>query len=158
MILGLPFTDGVGFDISTHLAKNHESLNGFDFTPNDGTKTVHFIAKDEVVQSQRARRIQSATWVGDYVPIKMDPRAPLDGADPLEDEAPCLTIGQIDPIEEEALISAMKHRANDAIKSYRTDSFTKIRSLATLKHKQNTLQKNTVRFFLQNSLVDRPAK
>ena len=55
----------------------------------------------------------------------MDPRAPLDDTDPLADDAPCLTIGQIDPIEEETLISAMKHRAYDAIKSYRTDSFYK---------------------------------
>ena len=108
MILGLPFTDGVGLDISTHLAKNHESLNGFDFTQHDETKIVHSISKDEVVQTQRARRIHSAIWAGDYVPIRMDPRAPLDDADPLEDEAPCLTIGQIDPIKEEALILAMK--------------------------------------------------
>ena len=27
MILGLPFTDVFGFNMSTHLAKNHESLN-----------------------------------------------------------------------------------------------------------------------------------
>ena len=125
MILGLPFTDEVGCNISTHLAKNHESLNGFDFTLHDEIKTVHFNLEDEVAQTQRARRIHSATWAGDYAPIKMDPRAPLDDADPLEDDAPCLTTGQIDPIEEEALISAMKHRAYDAIKRYRTDSFYK---------------------------------
>ena len=82
MILGLPFTDGVGFDISTHLAKNHEFLNGFDFTLHDEIKTVHFNLEDEVAQTQRARRIHSATWAGVYVPIKMDPRAPLDDAGP----------------------------------------------------------------------------
>lgn len=32
MILGLYFTDVVRFDISSHLAKNHERLNGLDFT------------------------------------------------------------------------------------------------------------------------------
>ena len=75
-----------------------------------------------MVQAQQVRRVQTATWAGDYVPIQMDPRAPLDDADSLEEEAPCLTIGQIDPIEQEALISAMKDSAKDAIRSYRTDS------------------------------------
>ena len=55
----------------------------------------------------------------------MDPRAPLDDADPLEEDAPCLTIGQIYPREKGTLISAMKDRANDASKSYRTESFYK---------------------------------
>ena len=67
--------------------------------------------------------MHSANGPGDYVPIQMDPRAPLDDADPLEEEAPCLTIGQVDPKQEEALISAMKLRAYDAIKSYRADSY-----------------------------------
>ena len=66
----------------------------------------------------------------------MGPRAPLDDADPLEEDAPCLTIGQIDPIEEEALISAMKHRAYDAInRAIGLILSTRIRSLATLKHR-----------------------
>ena len=56
----------------------------------------------------------------------MDPRAPLDDADPLEEDAPCLTIGQIDPKEEEALIIAMKNRAYDAITSYRADSYYRV--------------------------------
>ena len=123
MILGLPFTDEVGFNVSTHLAKNHEALNGFDFNQHNEIKTVHFNLRDEVLQTQQVRRVQAATWAGDYVPIQMDPRAPLDDADPLEEEAPCLTIGQLDPIEEEALISAMQDRANDAIRSYRADSY-----------------------------------
>ena len=35
MILGLPFTDRVGFNISTHMAKNYDELNGFDFDHHD---------------------------------------------------------------------------------------------------------------------------
>ena len=57
--------------------------------------------------------------------MQMDPRAPLDDADPIEDDAPCLTIGQVDPREEEALISSMKDRAYNSINSYRADSFYK---------------------------------
>ena len=45
MILGLPFTDGVGFNISTHLAKSHEALNGFEFNQHDEIKNVHFNLK-----------------------------------------------------------------------------------------------------------------
>ena len=82
MILGLPFTDGVGFNISTHLAKNHDALNCFDFNQHYEIKTVHFNLEDEVAQTQRVRRIHSATWDGDFAPIQMDPRAPLDDADP----------------------------------------------------------------------------
>ena len=121
MILGLPFTNGIGFNISTHLAKNHDVLDGFDFNQHSEIRTVHFDLPDEVTQN--IRRVHSATGAGDYIPIQMDPRAPLDEADPLEDDAPCLTIGHIDPIEEDGLISDMKNRAYDAITSYRTDSF-----------------------------------
>ena len=87
----------------------------------------------------------------------MNPRAPLDDADPLEDEAPCLTIGQIGPKEEEALISAMKHRAYDAIKSYRTDSFYKDQIPSNAEAQVEYLIKY-LSVFLLNSLVDRPAK
>ena len=100
IILGLPFTDGVGFNINSYLAEHRTNLNGLNFDQTEG-----------VQGDTSVRRMHSANGPGDYVPIQMDPRAPLDdaldGADPLEEKAPCLTIGQADPNEEEALIKAM---------------------------------------------------
>ena len=52
--------------------------------------------------------MHSANGPGNYFPIQIDPRAPLDDADPIKEEDPCLTIGQVDPEEEESLITAMK--------------------------------------------------
>ena len=115
MILGLPFTDEVGFNINSHLAEHRTNLNGLNFDQNDGVQGVPSV-----------RRMHAANGPGDYVPIQMDPRAPLDDADPLEEDAPCLTIGQVDPKEEESLIIAMKNRAYDAINSYRADSYYRV--------------------------------
>lgn len=57
----------------------------------------------------------------------MNPWAPLDVADPLKEETPSLTIGQINPQEEEELVSAIRDRAYDVIKRYRAeDVFTKM--------------------------------
>ena len=79
IILGLPFTDGVGFNINSHLAEHKADLDGLNFD-----------LKDEVQGVSSVRRIHTANGPGDYVPIQMDPRAPLDDADPLEEEAPVL--------------------------------------------------------------------
>ena len=112
IILGLPFTNGVGFNTNSYLAEHRTNLNG-----------LNFIQIEEVQGVSSVRRMHSANGPGDYVPIQMAARAPLDGADPLEEDAPCLTIGQVDPKEEEALIIAIKNRAYDAINSYRSASY-----------------------------------
>ena len=86
IILGLPFTDGTGFNINSHFAEHKANLDGLKFDLNDGVQGVSSV-----------RRMHSANGPGDYVPIQMDPRAPLDDVDSLEEEAPCLIIGQVDP-------------------------------------------------------------
>ena len=72
IILGLPFTDGVGFNIKSHLAEHRTNLTGLNFSQ-----------IEEVQGVSSVRRMHSANGPGDYVPIQMDPRAPLDDADPL---------------------------------------------------------------------------
>lgn len=44
---------------------------------------------------------------------------------PFEAEVPCLTIGQVDPKEEESLILAMLYRSYDAIAAYKADPYYK---------------------------------
>lgn len=61
MIIGLPFTVVVSSDISSHLAKNHERLNGLDFTCQDEIQEGRFDFKDEVPGASKLRRVQSAT-------------------------------------------------------------------------------------------------
>ena len=40
--------------------------------------------------------MHSTNGPGDYVPIQIDPRAPLDDADPVEEEVPGLTAAQVE--------------------------------------------------------------
>ena len=72
IILDLPFTDGVGFNINSHLAEHKANLDVPNFDLNDGVQGVSSV-----------RRMHSANGPGYYVPIQMDPRAPLDDTDPL---------------------------------------------------------------------------
>lgn len=81
MILGLPFTDVVVFDIRTHLAKNHWQLNKLDFTRQAEIQKAHRHLKNEGLDVSKVRRVQSATLAGDYTSIQMKPRAPLGEAD-----------------------------------------------------------------------------
>ena len=71
IILGLPFTDEVSFEISSHLAEHKGKLSGLNLDINDGVKSVSSV-----------RRMPSANGPGDYISIQMDTRAPLDDADP----------------------------------------------------------------------------
>ena len=99
--------------------------------------------------------MHSANGPGDYVPIQMDPRAPLDDADPLEEDAPCLTIGQVDPKEKEALIIAMKNGACDAINSYRAGSYYRAQ-IPTNSGAQIDYLINEYRSVFSSKLTDRP--
>ena len=88
-------------------------------------------------------------------PSKWTLGAPLDDADPLEEDTPCLTIGQIDPKEEEALIIAMKNRAYDAINSYRTDSYYRVQ-IPTNAEAQIDYLINEYRSVSSSNLTGRP--
>lgn len=112
MILRLPFTTAVGFDISEH--HNFDSLNGQDIS---STET------DEA----KIRRVNAETLSEDYVPIKMNPHAPLDEEYPLETDTTCLTIGQVDPVEKSRCIYEMRQRSHVAISGYRKDAHYKRR-------------------------------
>ena len=104
--------------------KKRTDLNGLNFNQ-----------IEEVQGVSSVRRIHSAKGPRDYVPIQMDPRAPLDDADPLEEVAPCLTIGQIDPKEEEALIIAMKIGPMMQSTVIGLTLITEFRSILTLRHR-----------------------
>lgn len=64
IIQGLPFTDGVGFNITPHLGSNHAKIDGLNFD-----------LRDEVQNVSSVRRIHFASWDGYNVPIQMDPSA-----------------------------------------------------------------------------------
>ena len=66
IILGLPFTDGVGFNFNSYLIEKRTNLNGLNFNQ-----------IEEVQGVSSVKRIHSAKGPRDYVPIQMDPRAPL---------------------------------------------------------------------------------
>lgn len=70
---------------------------------------------------------------GDYFLIQFEPKAPLNAADPLEQDAPRLTIGEVDLEVEIGLMLAMRDKAYDAIPSYETYLTTSGRSPQTLK-------------------------
>lgn len=109
--------------ISTFLAKQYDELNGFDFGHQDEVQKVYLDLQVEDAYRPREQRIQNLIWAGDYASSQMDPWARFDDAEPLEEEAPSLTIGQIDRQEQEESVSAMRDRAYDSIKSYRDDAF-----------------------------------
>lgn len=67
---------------------------------------------------------------GDYVPIQLERRTPLNEEDPLERDAVCLAIGEVDPEEKIELMLAMRDQANDAIRANRTDPHYKMQVLA----------------------------
>lgn len=70
MILGLPVTDTIGFEINEFLVNNNEALNGVDLNHPDA------LVKAGV------RRFRHAQKAAGYVSIPMEPPAPLDYADP----------------------------------------------------------------------------
>lgn len=71
-ILGLPFTEAIGFDINDSLVNNYEALNGTELRKQD--------ASDEA----EVRQVRHARNAAYYVPNQMEPRAPLEDADPLD--------------------------------------------------------------------------
>lgn len=88
---------------------------GWTSTRKDGIQGRKIDVEDEVSDVSKVRRVQSSGWAGDYGPIQMDPRARPDdvdsagdGSDPLEEGSPCLTIGQVEPRENEELVLFMR--------------------------------------------------
>lgn len=102
MILGLLFIDEVSFKFSSHSAKNHERLNGLEFTLKKNPPTPQVCAGSSL-------RIR-AMWDSDCALIQMDHGAPLDNTDPLEEDTPCLSTGKVNTKEATALVSSMRDR------------------------------------------------
>lgn len=74
------------------------------FTHQDKIKEGHLHLKAENPVVSKVRRVQSATWAGYYIPVQKESRAPLGDVEPLEEDAFSLTIEQVDPKKEAALV------------------------------------------------------
>lgn len=88
MFLGLPFTKVMGFDVIVYLADFLDNLDGLDL-----------ITETNPEQKEEVFRLLNKS-VGEYFPIQVKLRAPLDDVDPLEHDAPCLTIDNVELKEE----------------------------------------------------------
>ena len=109
IILGLPFTEAAGFSIRKHLTTHQTTLDGMDM------EDVALTTEGTI------RRLSSMQDAASYVPLQLEAHAPLDDADPLEQDAPGLTIGKVDQLEEDRYFEGMVQRTLDAVEEYRQD-------------------------------------
>lgn len=108
IVFGFTLKKATGFDISAFVVIIAMNLDGFNLK----------IQADS--QEAEVRRLFNKS-AGDYVPIQLEPRTSLDDSDPLKQDAPCLTMGEVDPKEERELKLAVRDKAYYLIHGYWAD-------------------------------------